>query len=295
MESFDAFAFIREYNRIQVDQPENCMIYHYTSADALLNILNTRTLWFSDRSYLNDRSEGLLPLELLEETITQLDIYEDMKAQLLKEIPRQKEKLIHGTKRAYILSFSIDPDNLCLWNYYTKGDQIQGYNIGFQADILTDAFHGIKPGKSNAYIPLQGRVIYNKNKQKEQVISTINSLLNVAHEQETDFTACFIIDKIIFLGYFFKTECFNIENEYRMVIIWDRAFQSEDYLLKEENYRIHNGFFIPYRQVPFSNNCIKAITVSPTIEYDLAHSSLKRALSNYPEVEIKRSSIPVRY
>jgi hypothetical protein len=81
-----------------------------------------------------------------------------------------------------------------------------------------------------------------------------------------------------------------------MVIIWDTKFPSEEYFLKEESYRCWNGFFVPYRQIPFANNeCIKSITVSPTIDFELARSSLKRAISKYSNVEIKQSEIPVRY
>lgn len=296
MKSFDPFEFVRVYNRIQVDKPENIMVYHYTTTDALLSILKSESLWFSDRGYLNDASEGLLPLTILEEVLDLIDIYQSLKEQLRVCIQEQKEKLLNGSNRAYVLSFSVDPDSLCLWNYYTKGNQIQGYNIGFQAELLTQAFHGEKPGVSNACTPIQRRVEYDRDKQVDTVISVIKSLLEVSQEHETQITAEYIIDKITYLGYFFKPKCFSIENEYRMVVIWNNRFPSEEYSLKQEEYRCWNGLFIPYRQIHFLNNqCLKTVTVSPTVDFELARSSLKRALVKYPDVEIIKSDVPVRY
>lgn len=296
MKDFNLLEFVRTLNRIKVNNPEEIMIHHYTTADALLGILNSESLRFSDRGYLNDASEGLLPLKILEEVLDQIDIYQSLKEQLRLYIREQKESILHGSRRAYVLSFSVDSDSLCLWNYYTKGNQIQGYNLGFQAEILTQAFHGERPGITSACTPIQRRVEYDKKKQTDTVVSVIKALLEVSREKETPLTAEYIIDKIIWLGYFFKSECFNIENEYRMVIIWDNRFPSEEYSLSKEEYRCLNGFFIPYRQVGFNNNqCLKSVTISPTIDFELARSSLKRALSKYPDVEIKKSDVPVRY
>ena len=288
MRSVDPFEFVRVYNRIQVDKPENIMVYHYTTTEALLSILKYESLWFSDRGYLNDTSEGLLPLTILEEVLDQIDVYQGLKDQLRVCIQEQKEKRIHGSKRAYILSFSVDSDSLCLWNYYTKGNQIQGYNIGFQAGLLTRAFHGDRPGKSSAFTPIQRRVEYDKDRQVDAVVSVIKSLLEVTRENETQFTAEYIVDKITSLGYFFKPKCFSIENEYRMVIIWDNRFPSKEYLLKEEDYRCWNGLFIPYREVHFlSNECLKSVTVSPTVDFELARSSLKERFQSIPMLRLK--------
>ena len=296
IENSDLFNFIRVYNQIEIDRPEKQMIYHYTSADALLSILASETLWFSDSSYLNDASEGILPLNILEDILDLVDINTIMLERLKVCIKERKEKILCDTNRAYILSFSIDPDSLCLWNYYTKGNQSQGYNIGFQADLLTKAFHGTKPGTSSAYIPIQGRVEYEQQKQKDLVHRVIKSLIDVSCDHDPIFTSEFILDKITSLGYFFKSECFGIEKEYRMVLVWNNHFHSEEYLLREESFRSMNGYFIPYRQVPFENsNCIKTITVSPTIDFELARTSLTRALRKYSGVEVKQSNIPVRY
>jgi hypothetical protein len=213
MKNFDPFEFVRVYNRIQVDNPENIMIYHYTSSDALLSILKSESFWFSDRGYLNDTSEGMLVLDILDEVLDQIKIYPSMKVQLRNCIKERRSKLLNGSNRAYVLSFSVDPDSLCLWNYYTKGNQIQGYNIGFRADQLTNAFQRKNCGSSTVCTPIQRRVEYEKQKQTDIVINVIESLLDVSREKETQFTAEFIIDKITYLGYFFKPKCFSIENE----------------------------------------------------------------------------------
>ncbi len=41
----------------------------------------------------------------------------------------KREKARYNILEAYQCSFSTTSDNLCLWNYYTHGDSVQGYNL----------------------------------------------------------------------------------------------------------------------------------------------------------------------
>ncbi len=295
MEHFDIFEFARVLNSIGVNKPEKRMVYHYTGVEPLTKIITNKELWFTDRSFLNDRSEGMLPLEICEEVIREIDLEGNIKAALIKELKVKKDNLYKSTERVYVLSFSIDSDSLCLWNYYTKGDSVRGFNIGFMADELTSAF--TPSGTISTVLrPIQRRVIYKRDEQKKWIDQTINKLLTAAKGEEITLSAQYIVDKIVYWGYFFKPECFNIEHEYRMVITWDINFPSEHYLLPKEEYRVNDGLIIPYRRLKFNNlDCIKSIMSSPTMDYELAEASLKRASAENPEICIMQSSIPIRY
>ncbi len=51
--------FCKFYNNLKIDvDTEVDAVYHYTSANALLSIIQKRELRFTDRFYLNDKSEG---------------------------------------------------------------------------------------------------------------------------------------------------------------------------------------------------------------------------------------------
>ena len=74
--------------------------------------------------------------------------------------------------------------------------------------------------------------------------------------------------------YFMKRPCFYTEEEFRIVI------QVPDSALKtlEENekfkYRISNGMLIPYLELNFDVSNLAGITLSPTINGDLAERSI---------------------
>ena len=56
--------FRKFYNNLKIDvNSEFAGVYHYTSANALLSIIQKRELRFTDRFYLNDKSEGTYVLE----------------------------------------------------------------------------------------------------------------------------------------------------------------------------------------------------------------------------------------
>ena len=45
------------------------LVYHYTSPEALLNIIENHNLWFSEITYMNDESEIRYTFELLKELV----------------------------------------------------------------------------------------------------------------------------------------------------------------------------------------------------------------------------------
>ena len=61
----------------------------------------------------------------------ELKRYVEKELRLIKSGKWQEQ--IHN----YIISFSQNGDSLEMWNYYTKGNSIQGYNIGFDIDKLS--------------------------------------------------------------------------------------------------------------------------------------------------------------
>ena len=55
-----------------VDSDEDGFLYHYTSLEALIGIVNHRTLWASNIKYLNDTSEQTILQNLVRDQILEL-------------------------------------------------------------------------------------------------------------------------------------------------------------------------------------------------------------------------------
>jgi hypothetical protein len=147
-------------NESTTDQSEpEGLLYHYTTQEGLLGIIEKQKIWASHLQYLNDKSEGQIFTKLLldefarrvangpEEPPSQLTAY----AQLLmlsvgypeSEIQcAHKEVLHHGSiafswisdQDAFVTSFSEQGDLLSQWRAYSGATG--GYSIGFRRPYL---------------------------------------------------------------------------------------------------------------------------------------------------------------
>jgi hypothetical protein len=115
------------------DQRPSDLIYHYTSAQGLIGIVETKCLWASSMQYSNDRAEfrhaaslicGLLQLRLEMERGPWNDLY----GTLLGAIPSFSGFHIN------VGSFSEEGDLLSQWRgYCPKGI---GFSLGFDPEII---------------------------------------------------------------------------------------------------------------------------------------------------------------
>lgn len=101
--------------------------------------------------------------------------------------------------------------------------------------------------------------------------------------------------------FFIKRDCFNQESEFRIVISVPDELLDKLSEMGVYKFRAGNGILIPYIELKFSENAVKSITISPTVQSDLVESSIRDFLQyckyNAPDFSnfIKHSNIPVRF
>ena len=291
-------------------------IYHYTSIEAFKNIIEKKEFRFTDRFYLNDKSEGTYILDLFIKNFDYIVSDTDLgtkKEELLSKIQEYKENMQEKIFKIFQASFSINSDSLCMWNYYTKGNGIKGFNIGFDSTSLCKSIRDkINNEKEKPYV-FSGKVIYDKKEQveilKAFVTRTYNAILEDVKEVYTndieklavsDFVGRpeIIIERITLLGVFFKKPCFEVEEEYRIAVDFFVSEGKAANTNKEIMYVCRdNGFIAPYLDLDFDLASIKEITVSPTMDFIETKNNLKvflagRGLDN---ISINPSEIPVRF
>ena len=296
------------YNSIKIDkyiEKESATIYHYTSSAGLKGIIENGKFRFTDRFYLNDKSEGVYILTLCIENIEHFDFLKDsnFRQVLLKKCQDRIKQPQRDNFYVYQCCFSLDEDSLCLWNYYTKTEGIKGYNLKINTIDLPDK---IKPKlcDKTIYPSLHfGKVIYNKEKQIKILYKIIKLFFDYYNSNDSsyeEFVCEYLVDKIMCLGVFFKMECFKVENEFRLAF---DLFLNDDntYAVikdKKEFYE-KNGVFIPYVDIAFEKDLLIGVGVSPTLDYNASKESILRlAGSNYKNISsdtIYESKIPVRY
>lgn len=297
-------------NRIKIDTLISQVtdnVYHYTSPGGMNGIIFNGKLRFSDRYYLNDASEGRYAIQLCIDNIDNLGISNhDFKDAFLKECIGRLAKPQRDNFYIFQCSFSLDPDSLCLWNYYTKGDSIKGFNLAFQADKLLEGLTPT-PLEADGRCPkaIGGKVIYHQDEQLsiiKSIVSSFTALSEIDDYYKYDrSTVGLLLDKIMFAGVFFKKECFAIEKEYRIAFdLFLKADGTYASIEESQQFRELNGIFIPFVDIQFDKTSLKRITLSPTLEIESTTQSIQRMLKNeYPAIkgkkEIVSSEIPVRY
>ena len=90
-------------------------LYHYTSADGLLGIMRTETLWATCARYMNDASEVTYGQQIVCESVeaaakAETGIAREWLDRFVGVIPR-----VHDAHETYIASFCETPDMLSQW------------------------------------------------------------------------------------------------------------------------------------------------------------------------------------
>ena len=318
IKDFNLKHLVNVTNSIKIQdfiEPPDGIIYHYTSPNGFKSIIENKKLRFTDCRYLNDFTEGKYALDLCYKNRDMLfENNEDIKSAFVKSYEKNDlEKLSpYNNFQVFQSSFSYNPDSLCLWNYYTKGDSIKGYNIGFDSakcyglnnEAIDSKFKKLDL-KRTTYI---GRVIYSEDEQLRKIkdiIEKYSEFFVLEYRGYFPIIIHMIMDKIKSIGVFFKPECFKIEEEIRIAFY----FENENYSENDENTKgIENvklnffergGIFIPYFDVPFKTGIVQEIHFSPTLEMTETQNNIYRFLGirdfRIDKSKIIKSNIPVRF
>lgn len=98
-------------------------IYHYTTIDALINIVSRKELWVTKWDYLNDMDE----LTVAEDVCAVVLREENVKSEVIQDVKKYIKESIRGNALSdsyYICSFSHNKDSQLLWSNYSNYDGI---------------------------------------------------------------------------------------------------------------------------------------------------------------------------
>lgn len=267
-------------------------IYHYTTIDALINIVSRKELWVTKWDYLNDMDELKVALDVCAVVLEE----EKIKSEVIKDVEKCINKSIRGnglTDSYYICSFSCVEDSQLLCSNYSKYDGIN-LEIDF-AKIRENLDHSIM---------WDGLVNYDFKSQKECLRKTfydefiniadfgnIKSLKEINKLQGREYEMLISHMSIICELYsmFFKRSCFKGEEEYRFVFASDNK--------QKISFRNKNSIVIPYIKKRVENiDFITRITIGPTNQSDIATKGIKELLHYYQrDVDVVKSEIPLRF
>ncbi len=264
---------------------------HYTSLDSLLNILEKKTIRFTNILFLNDQNEYSDALDHIKKLLVDDDDKEKAKiwpnlSEYKKIITTALEDLENGYRELnFTASFSKKHDLLSQWRGYCPLNN--GYGIVIDTDIIADSATEIF-----GYV-YHRECIYSEESKLREIKKALNNYYKHYDKLADDFVPQKIFDfllEIDQMACFMKDPSFSEEKEVRVVI----SILDEQEHIK---FRPGNGTLIPYLDIPFPEHAIKKIIIGPTIEPERAEKALNQFFKiNFKgcKPEIAHSGIPFR-
>lgn len=287
-------------------------IYHYTSLNGLIGILESQSLFSSNIQFLNDRKEFQYGVELILSTISHLK--KNKKAFQILENVEKNIDLIYKCER-YVTCFSLKGDLLSQWRAY--GNNGRGISIGFDRNSLSSSF--------SQYLN-EKMIVYNENDQIYSIEKQINWIIEYFENTKklidwNDYDYDFFVAKEI-IEYLektissFKHPSFKDEKEYRIEYVIDGNINKED---KEKLlFKSTDNLVVPYLKL--TNECkdyinqsnyketdvyptfvvkklpITEIIIGPSLDFQANKHSIAKLLksNNYDNIEIIPSDVPYR-
>jgi hypothetical protein len=285
-----------EARRLDLVQKENVQtIYHYTSVDALVGIVESQSVWLTDYSYLNDKRELVHGVEIVSEVVNKL-----LRSTSSKEVQELLNTWLKSTTsgnqpRVCIASFSGDSDSLSQWRAYGS------IAIGFKPQLI--AIH-TRATRLEA-------VHYNSSIQRKLVEVFINHLVqayqadhvNNALERIEDVYHQF--EQILEMVAFFKDRSFKDEQEYRLVYIEHSQLFKNDFLDRPpKRFRIKGNRLLPYvvssELFPMLNSDPRELGICEIVLGPETDELLARGIREFldangmEKISLKASKVPYR-
>lgn len=259
----------------KTDTPDH--IYHYTSNDVLMKILDGQSLRMSARHHLNDTLEGEQFFTLLEKHDSHPD--------------QEKIEAVRQTLAPYeffVTCFSSERDLLSQWRGYAKNGT--GVAIGFRTQAIRAA---IKRSHEALLYP----VVYADDCRglPTKQANAINAILSSSGTPSTSVIQSFAKER-----WAIKPKGFAEEKEFRLIITLDIRSGG----LKPETKGLHIRYFATstemrecceFRFSDFPNErFVASITLGPNNRTDEAVLRRYLASIGLADVEVLRSSISYR-
>ena len=271
------------------DSDKSLTLYHYTTFEGLKGILDSRSLWCSHVSALNDPLELLYGKRIILDNINSfLEKENDKKIKTILDnliiLIEAFDKNLYST---YVASFCEEDNLLSQWRGYS-GKGI-GYNIGILFDSETRYSHDIQNLEDSSVSLL--KIIYEPNDQNNFVSKYLSSIIASAQraikrweiaEGTTPISwesqvAAEAVNLLFEIMLSMKSPVFKEEKEWRLIKVL-----MDDYKPELLSFRENEDIPIPYittfiykeinRELEFP---IESIRFGPMLEEGRAKKSLK--------------------
>ena len=180
------------------------MLYHYTSQEGLIGILESRCIWASKVHYMNDSKEFSMALDLARaELRRRQEIEREGYVRFRLDDFLYQIRTIENINIC-VCSFSERDDSLSQWRAYSR--EGAGFSIGFSTEKLCNI-------ADNSDFSLH-RCVYAPNDQKTKINRLIDDILATPRD---DSVLLNLAEPLAMLAPLIKDNSFEDEEEWRLI------------------------------------------------------------------------------
>jgi hypothetical protein len=284
--------------------PPPPVLYHYTSMEALLSILNSGQIRATHIRYLNDISEAewmwKAVVNQLEETkrSTECAAQATQTSTILGMI--NERRILND----FVASFSENADDLSQWRAYCPGGA--GFSIGFETKALNTQWVADPKGGEPLFVGGSLKKVRYLGPEDLKFPSELDTMLRLAPSLERGIDRRPVSREQFLMGWLsvisssFKHPAFGDENEWRLVLTKPHK------PMPFQRFRPGKSSIIPYVEAILNrdykserpaNYMIARVVIGPTPSPELSREALEAAFHSvgHPEVQVDVSKIPFKH
>jgi len=288
------YADIPSHKLFACDPPKQ--IYHYTDFNGVSGIIESKSLWLTKLSYLNDKSELTLAIDLFRSQAASWanKIGDGEKAKFLRDASHQLQSF--SNTNICVASFCEDGDLLSQWRSY--GNDGSGVAIEFDAHSLTSLS---RPAPMNLW-----KCVYSREEQQTVVEGLIEILLRSYDVVGATRTTNWENTKKDIIGYFnttfltvapvIKNYHFSEEREWR-IITASMPFTDDNWFSRVSNNRVAQYYKLRFDLVDNGKyGFVNGVIVGPTREPTQVAEAISVLMhkNGYCHKHVGHSQIPYR-
>ena len=238
---------------VSEDDPDlDKVIFHYTSIDTLLKIINDKGIWATNIYFKNDVAEIFHAYEILSKVLASKEYYNE----LSNYHNNNASKIISKAKNyVFIISFSEDYDSHYMWEAYARKN---GIALGITIKKVIEVGN-----KNNCYLQ---KCIYDDIEKVERIEMIVDNISKKENSLEEKYEE--IIDNVNREAAIYKKYEYRLENEWRLISVKKSIIDSNI------NYTFKNGLIIPYINIVTENSVFSKFVVGPGHEQNEVMESL---------------------
>jgi len=262
---------------------------HYTTANGLLGIVQSNSLWATNARFLNDFSElkygADLFREVLEESKTAIQDTLCSEHRLLERV--SAHSMVAEIPSNFVVCLSENANQLSQWRAY--GADGTGYSIGFDANSIRQLRW------THSRCLLLFKVCYQRDRQKELLRKLLDKFFSRIKDEgvaELKLFSSFLLARLQDYLVSFKNSAFQEEGEWRLVHTIPIPTHQKDL-----EFRVTGGLIVPYHVLkPAGSDFlpIESIYQGPRVAPEISEEALHCLLWRSGYNRVKDCGIPLR-